>query len=414
MKKIITLLLIVNALNIFAETVELNIADSVEKALQNDKSIKKSELSLENIKLEKKEAFKSGLPSISYKLSSSELDNNYSSFSLTAKETIFDGFKTFTAIKNTDKYLKASEYSLENTKNTVAIQVLNNYISILKLQKQLEVLSNSKVELETNYIRVKRLYELNLTTKTEVLDLNYSIIELETSTIQADNSLQIAKMNFKNTLGISKNNEIKLEEIQKLDIDINSINFDEDLKTSKLNSTNAKLAKVNTDLTRALESIEKSELFPKVDVELTYGNFGSVKGNISNALKKENQDLTATLNVTGTLFDWGKNIDAYKETKNNTVIAKYNEDATIENIELNLTTAYLEILRLDKLKQAKSKALESSNENYAYQRKRYENQLINSSDYLDAENSLRESEIALNSAELDLYYAYYNYLNLLK
>ena len=131
-------------------------------------------------------------------------------------------------------------------------------------------------------------------------------------------------------------------------------------------------------------------------------------------MKSENRDTLTGITINGTLFDWGSNYDAYKQTKNNTKIAQEDEKEAQDSIEVNLRTSYLELLRLSKLKESKEKALESSSENFRYQKQRYEEQLINSTDFLNAENSLRESEIGLVNAELDLYYQYKNYLTLLK
>ena len=310
--------------------------------------------------------------------------------------------------------MEASQYGLEGTKNSVGISVTNQYISILKYQKQLEVLKNSKKELENNYKRINRLYELNLITKTEVLDLNYSLIELDSSVVQIENALEIAKLNLKNTIGISKNDTVNLQEINDLSIDIDSIDFDKDLREAKEKSISAKSAKVATELKKALEGTSRAELMPSVEFMLRHGNITQADGGVSNVFKNENVDTLSTISISGTLFDWGSNYDAYKQTKNNTKIAQEDEKEAQDSIEVNLRTSYLELLRLSKLKESKEKALESSSENFRYQKQRYEEQLINSTDFLNAENSLRESEIGLVNAELDLYYQYKNYLTLLK
>ena len=413
MKKTVTLLLLVNAISIFSQELTLDLDNTIQRALEKDKSIKSAELSVDNATLDKKQAFKSGLPSVSYYLATTP-DSEYSQGYLTLNQKIFDGGKTFIAIKNSNKYLEASQYGLEGTKNSVGISVTNQYISILKYQKQLEVLKNSKKELENNYKRINRLYELNLITKTEVLDLNYSLIELDSSVVQIENALEIAKLNLKNTIGISKNDTVNLQEINDLSINIDSIDFDKDLREAKEKSISAKSAKVATELKKALEGTSRAELMPSVEVMLRHGNITQADGGVSNVFKNENVDTLSTISISGTLFDWGSNYDAYKQTKNNTKIAQEDEKEAQDNIEVNLRTSYLELLRLSKLKESKEKALESSSENFRYQKQRYEVQLINSTDFLNAENSLRESEIGLVNAELDLYYQYKNYLTLLK
>ena len=186
------------------------------------------------------------------------------------------------------------------------------------------------------------------------------------------------------------------------------------MREAKEKSISAKSAKVATELKKALEGTSRAELMPSVEFMLRHGNITQADGGVSNVFKNENVDTLSTISISGTLFDWGSNYDAYKQTKNNTKIAQEDEKEAQDSIEVNLRTSYLELLRLSKLKESKEKALESSSENFRYQKQRYEEQLINSTDFLNAENSLRESEIGLVNAELDLYYQYKNYLTLLK
>lgn len=416
MKKTVTLLLLVNAISIFSQELTLDLDSTIQRALEKDKSIKSAELSVDNATLDKKQAFKSGLPSVSY-YARTAIDGKTSQGYLTLSQKIFDGGKTFIAIKNSNKYVEASKYNLESTKNTVELSVVKEYITILKYQKQLEVLKNSKKELDSNYKRVKRLYELDLTTKTEVLNIDYSLIDLDSSIVQIENALEIAKLNLKNTINISKSDEIKLEEIKDLDINIMAIDYNNDLSIAKGQSTNAKTAIVSTELKKALEGTSRAEMMPQVEFSLQYGTVNSlsyIDGSLTDLFKEENRDTLTGITISGTLFDWGSNYDAYKQTKNNTKIAQEDEKEAQDSIEVNLRTSYLELLRLSKLKESKEKALESSSENFRYQKQRYEEQLINSTDFLNAENSLRESEIGLVNAELDLYYQYKNYLTLLK
>lgn len=414
MKKTFTLLLLLNSLNSFSETINLNLSDSIEKAFEKDKNVKKAQLSFENSELDRKQAFKSGLPAFSYSGLYMQDGDEFNQYKITLTQPIFNGFKVVTAVKNSNKYSELGKYVLENTKNTVSLQVIKTYISILKLQEQLKILNNSKAELSNNYKRVQRLAELELITKTELLELDYAMIDLETLIIQSENSLELSKLNLKNSLGIKDNQEISLKEIEDLTIKILDINLEKDINEAKEKSINAKISEINIVLTEAMETVERANMLPAVNLQVSYGNKSVIKGTVTDALKSENQDLVATLSVSGSLFTWGKNYNAYTQRKNNTKISGYSDEIAKENIELGIKTAYLELLRLDKLKEAKLKALESSKENFRYQKERYENQLIDSTNFLNAENNLRKSEIELVSTNLDLFYMYNNYLNLLK
>ncbi len=413
MKKVVTLLLIFNALNTFSATVNLTLENAIQKAYENNKGIKNSKIELENSKLDKNMAFKSGLPSVSYNAQTS-IDGESSKISLALNQPIFDGGRTIAAIKNSNRYLNLGEYNLESTKNSVELAVVNQYVNILNNQKQLEIYKNSKKELEGSYQRITRKYELGLVNKTEVLNMNYSIINLESLIIQIENALEISKLNLKNTIGINKGDEVSLVEIENLNIDIDSIDFEKDLEQSITGSLTAKKAKTMTELQKASEVNKKSALMPNISLNVLYGNLNYVPGNLIDATKEKYIDSATSITISGTLFDWGSNWDSYKQAKNKTKIAVETESTTKDTLEINLKTTYLELIRLDKQKEAKEKALESSKENYNYQKQRYEEGLISTLDYINAQNTYRESEIGLLATKLSSYYTYRNYLNLLK
>lgn len=413
MKKVVTLLLIFNALNTFSATVNLTLENAIQKAYENNKGIKNSKIELENSKLDKNMAFKSGLPSVSYNAQTS-IDGELSKISLALNQPIFDGGRTIAAIKNSNRYLNLGEYNLESTKNSVELAVVNQYINILNNQKQLEIYKNSKKELEGSYQKITRKFELGLVNKTEVLNMNYSIINLESLIIQIENILEISKLNLKNTIGINKSDEVALMEIENLNIDINSIDFEKDLEQSKTHSLTAKKAKTMTELQKASEVNKKSLLMPNISLNVLYGNLNYVPGNLIDATKEKYIDSATSITISGTLLDWGSNWDAYQQAKNKTKIAIETENTTQDTLEINLKTTYLELLRLEKQKEAKEKALESSKENYNYQKQRYDEGLISTLDYINAQNTYRESEIGLLATKLSSYYTYRNYLNLLK
>lgn len=421
-KKVMSLLFLITAFISFAD-VEIDLNTATEKVIEKSETIKKYNLDLENSKLQKKEAFKSGLPSIGYSgtIAKSEDKNTftgsdeYHQYKLTLSQPIFNGFRIITAIKNGDKYVKLSEYALEKEKNDEKLQITKNYIEALKLKKQIEILENSKKELEKNFEKLQKMYELGFVMKSDILDMNYGLIELESTILQMKNTLEIVKLSIKNDLGIDSNEKIVLKDVENIDEKTNVLNIDleKDLVKIKNESLTAKILDINLDLAKAAEKFERANLLPMVNAQFSYGN-QTTYGSIEDAFKADNLDWSIGINISGTLYNFGKNTDAYKRSKNNTKKTEYDRKSTKDGLEIALRSAYLDIIRLQKVLEAKEKALESAKENYKYQEKRLENNLIDSITFLKAENSLREANIGYNTTKLDLYYAIENYKNLLK
>lgn len=421
MKKVTLLLMyLILILNAFGEKIVLTLDKAIETAQSKEKQIKQAEIDLENYELKKNEAFKGGLPSISYSGMSTLLEdkaygsNEINQYYVTLSQTLYNGGKTKVSLENAEDFLNLGKLTLENTKNQIELSVSNTYVNIQKLYKQLEILKNSEKLLNENLTKIKRRFELGMIAKTEVLNITESLIDVETSVIQLENSIELSLISLKNSLGIDIDEEVILSNIENLNVDVESIDIENDVYNAKNSNIAMQMQKISTQLTRANEVNSKADLLPYISLSLTYGNQSYVYDDIPEALSGENLSWSAGISISGTLFTWGKNLDAYTRAKNETSIAEYDERISEENIELNVKSAYLELLRLSKLKEARNKALESSQENFKLQEKSYENQLISSTDFLDAENSLRQAEITLMETELDLFYAYQNYLTLIK
>ena len=87
--------------------------------------------------------------------------------------------------------------------------------------------------------------------------------------------------------------------------------------------------------------------------------------------------------------------------------------STKENIEINVKSAYLDVLSLEKQIASQSKALEAAQANFELDQERYDAGLISTVDYLTSENNLREATITYNKILLEYYYAFEKYRSLL-
>jgi len=88
-------------------------------------------------------------------------------------------------------------------------------------------------------------------------------------------------------------------------------------------------------------------------------------------------------------------------------------EARKENIEINVKSAYLNVVSLEKQVAAQRKAVEAAKANFEMNQEKYDAGLISTIDYLDFENTYRQARIAYNKVLLDYYYAFETYRSLL-
>lgn len=214
---------------------------------------------------------------------------------------------------------------------------------------------------------------------------------------------------MKNEIGIHRKTELKLEPIDSMNYDLSGIDIEADVDLARENNRDSKMARLDYEITKANESLARSEFFPKVDLNFGYtGEDGDFDG------ASEDWKWDAGITVTMNLFEFGQNVDAYNRYKNETEKSRNLESKARDNIEVTLRSNFSELIRLKETVKEQQAAVESSYENYSVEKRRYENGLVSVVDLLQIESDLREAKLSLLEAALDYYLAYERYYEYLK
>lgn len=420
MKKyvILTLIVFMNMVAIGAP-LKLDLEESIRLAYENSYILKNADIDLTNSNLQVKEAYKEALPKLDYigraDRSGEEMygDNkdsktNYD-HSLEVVQPLFRGGTIKAGVDAAKSINEISLYEYDNTKNDLRLDVIEKYITILQLIESQEVFEESLKEVEEQYNKANRKYELKLIAKSEVLPFKTRVINNRTSIIETVNKIKIAEVELKNELGISRDIEIELTPIAQEKYDLDLIDLDADVKFARVNNKDAKIANLNIEIAKAEESLAKSEFLPQVDLRAGYGSDDS-KFNDSADSWEWNAGVTVSMN----LFSFGQDMNAYDRAKNNTEKTRNSELRAQDDIEVEVRTYYLGLISLGGTVDEQEAAVESALENLNLERRRYESGLTDVIDFLQIENSLRESELALIEAQLNYYLAYEKYKDSLR
>ena len=399
--------------------IEIDVETAVNMAAENNYKVKNAEKDLENSKLQVKEAYKAGLPKLSYSgiftkyeeyKDSSGPHNSYYKNDITLTQPLFLGGLVFTGIKVSGIAEEQYRYNLENTKNQIRVNIIESYANIIKLQKNLEISEKSLNVLKKNYDELNEKYKLKMVTKSAILEMEYSVIDLETSIIQLKNGIEIAKVDLKNQLGIFGSEEIVLKDLTLPGNMESKINLEEDIAYAKENNLNIKMFKIGTKLQKASEAIDRAALLPTVNFQLEYGKESE---ELSKSTDIGEWGWRATVAVNYDIWYWGKNKNKYDRTKNETEKTIQNEKNSVNNIELSIRNNYLELLRIEKTIEAKKKAVDSSKENFEIEREKLQYQMVTATDFLSAETRYRKAEIEYNNMEIDYYVTLQKYNDLI-
>lgn len=131
--------------------------ECVEYALENNISVKQSELDLENAKLNKMDAIGNLLPTLNGNASyttntgasinptTNQFENEtFSSFTTGASSslTLFDGLRNIRQLQRAKLSRLASQYQLEKMESDIALAVANSYLQVLLNKANLEAIKS--------------------------------------------------------------------------------------------------------------------------------------------------------------------------------------------------------------------------------------------------------------------------------
>lgn len=425
MKKTLGIFLLLSAAS-FARTLDLE--QAIDLSLTNSKNIQIAERNKKIGELNLSQAFKYALPTVAYQGTYSRNEHSHKNAVYGRKLTekyedskdgytskiiatypLFQGGAILGGIKGANAQKNILDYSFLKEKVNTRIKVISLYSNIIKYENNLEALKSSQKELEARMkLQEKKLKE-RLIIKADLLKTEYSLLDIESQIVKVQSSIATEKKNLKIELGISESEDIDLKDLVIPTNLSENINFDKDMITAKNQSLNALIAKNKVEYSKAEKMVALSDNLPKVSAFASYG--GTERLHSSDVFHDE--EWRGGVQVDWELFSFGSGIDAYRVAKENYKIEELNNSITQDNIEINLTTAYSEVLRLEKYREAMRSSLEASRENYQIDTKRYEAGLLSTQDYLNSEAQYRTAQMNYNSAETDYLLAFENYRSLI-
>ena len=422
MKKILTIFLLVTNIVLARD---LTLEQAIDLSLNNSKEMKISEKNLDISKLNVSKAFKAALPSVTYTgaytvgeherkiLTQSEKNyaNKKRGYTQNIKLTqpLFTGGVVTAGIKGAKAYENIASYSYLQSKIKNRLDTIKIFSDIINAERNLEALKYSEGILLKRYQKQEEQLKLRLITKPDILQTEYSIEDIRAQMINIKNVIDTNMEKLYIRTGISKSESLNLVPFDIPNNFSEKINLNSDLKQAINESLSAKLAGEQVKVASATRMAAVGDLLPKVNAFASYGT--GERTTFERSYK--DGEWTGGIEVSWKVFSFGSDLDNYRVAKLQEEQEELKETSTKENIEINVRSAYLNVLSLEKQIASQSKALEAAKVNFELNQEKYDAGLISTVDYLDFENTYRQARIAYNKVLLDYYYAFETYRSLL-
>ncbi|QYR55338.1 TolC family protein [Fusobacterium hwasookii] len=422
MKKLLTVFLLMTNIVLARD---LTLDQAIDLSLNNSKEMKISEKNLDISKLNVNKAFKNALPSVTYtgaytvgeheRQILTQSEKNYVSKkrgytqNLKLTQPLFTGGVVTAGIKGAKAYENIASYTYLQSKIKNRLDTIKIFSDIINAQRNLEALSYSEGILLKRYQKQEEQLKLRLITKPDILQTEYSIEDIRAQMINIKNVIDTNMEKLYIRTGINKSEPLNLVPFNIPNNFSEKINLNSDLKQAIDESLSAKIAEEQVKIASATRMAAVGELLPQVSAFASYGT--GERTSFERSYK--DAEWTGGVQVSWKLFSFGSDLDNYRVAKLQEEQEELRENSAKENIEINVRSAYLNLLSLEKQIASQGKALEVAKINFELNQEKYDAGLISTVDYLDFENTYRQARIAYNKALLDYYYAFETYRSLL-
>jgi len=388
----------------------LTLDEALSRAEQFSPELKRAEANVRYTKALKSEAYANYYPTLSasylykYRDEATLFSRTDSyQYGLTGTYNLFNGLADSLNVKSAKEQVKISNLQKSATKADLVLAVKSRYIELLKIKKEVSVQIDALKLLSKQYSDVKNRFELGISAKNELLQVDVSLQNTKHALLKAKSAKIKKRAELLKLLnGNLKVDEI-IEEIDNIDFPTLSLNS---LKKEMLEQrSELKLLKRKTNQLKMQKNIIRADYMPKVNLTLNHTIYDqSERLGTSIALPKD--ETTATVNATWKLFEGGKTI-AQEEAKLEELSINNSEiDLLIQNLEFQLYEAYEDYLLAKNSQKIAKHSLASAKENYRIISDLNSEGNIEAVTLLDARLDLTQSQMLLNNAQLDLYIAH--------
>ncbi len=418
-----------------AQTKQWTLEECVRYALDNNITIKNSELDVQNAEINKKDAFGRYLPSVNGNASHSwniglnqdvttgvlrNQTTQYSSVGLNAGVDIYKGLQNQNTYRRTKLAIIASQYQLLKMQEDVSLNVANAFLQILGYKEDLKIKTEQLTIDEKRLKRSEEMVSAGTIPRGDLFDLKATIATDKQNIAVSENNLLISKLSLAQLL--------QLKEFADFDVVDDTNAKDENnimaqsptdiYNKAKETRTELKLAQTNLEIAEKNVAIAKGAYQPTLT-----GFYGfNTRASYSDQVKFDDQNQPYTTGPDpifqqfsdnkGHNFGLQLNVPIFNGfsvrnnvERNKVSLEKSKIDLEQKSLDLqrNVYTAFTNAKAALNTYEAATVTLEARQQAYNYAKEKYDVGLMNSFDFTQAQT-------LLTNAQSDVIRTKYDYL----
>lgn len=405
-------------------TQSLTLNQAIELALQNHQQLK---VSLANLELNKQQltvAKMQQLPTVSLsanafylsdaklldpdfnKVTSVEMPHFGNNYALQATQLLFKGGVIRNSVKVADLKVQLAELDLQKDQQSIKYLVISNYLDLYKLQNQLIVYKKNRVLADERLVNLKKMFEQEMITKTELLRAELQIKNLEQGILTLANGLDIINTQLDYALGLPVGTVI----IPTESLEERALTTPEQfIATARKENLALKTLTKNVEVADKAVSISKSDYYPAIAAFAGY-NMQRPITTKTPALDMYTNTWQAGVSLNYNIDNLLKSRQKVKASLRQKEMLNETLELTKQNIEIAVLAAHSKYQEAVKQQYIANEAKVLAIENYKLVESKYLNQLAITAEMTDASNARLEAELQYENARINAAFQYYTLL----
>ncbi len=315
------------------------------------------------------------------------------------KQPIFTGFALFNQRKLADLGIDVTRVQREEAILDIGEEVKIAYFNVLRAQKQVQVADERVEQLTSHVHEARHFYERGIVAYNDQLKSQVALADAVQFKSQAEANLNIARANFNTLLNRDLARNVQLEDITS----VTAVSYDHAALTDEALQNRPELKALGIRVQQAATHVKlaESEYYPHIFAFAAYTQAGQDGLAAHNDYQNQYNQMVG-IGIKWTIFNWLKTNDNAQQADYTNSAIKNQLHAFMNAVKLQVQSNLIELDTAAQDISTSETALAQAKENYRITNLQYGQQLVTSTEVLDAQTYLTQ-------AELNYYNALYGY-----
>ncbi|GMQ79694.1 MAG: TolC family protein [Thermodesulfobacteriota bacterium] len=301
-------------------------------------------------------------------------------------QPIFTGFSLLRQYDIAKLGLDRAQVKEQLVRQDIILDAKNAYFQLLQTQKLHDIAQKTVVQIRAQKEVADNFYQVGMTPLNDLLQAQVELANVKQELIVAKNNMNNAESNFNILLRRPINMPVVLKDI--LDYSPFEETLEYCLSETEKNRFEIKIAGMEIEIAQKELQLAKKDYYPTVNLEGSYFKIGTEPDARGGLGILDPSGWTITAVAKWNFWEWGRTIYGVKEKHSRLSQAQLKKKELLDNIHLEVRTAYLRTQEAERAIKTVEKAIEQAKENFRINQERYKEQIATQTDVLIAQTLL--------------------------